>query len=311
MSDSSSESESEAPSLPSTGTVPVPHLRVYSQCGACNRPVNRKDVLIATKFRLFSTFAGNIYKVPVFKKGERVKRESNAVFCKMVDCTLCSMNVIGNATYHADCFNLFGKYCHAEDKYSRLWLAARTMSPMETCACLKLLYDPVASQQLNIVFELLGLQRLPLTLTRNIWEFDPKSSDIVARFCSVLQLAAEMNSAPTVPSSCPLSEMRFWSRGQYHTVQKDMGSELPFVRVTVDSRGVKKLERVNTPSSPRSDGEVSVIMLSDLFSNMEASFGRLRGVIIRPQIISKSMPITILLVVNAMIQIERMKWVNV
>ncbi|EHK22266.1 uncharacterized protein TRIVIDRAFT_60865 [Trichoderma virens Gv29-8] len=147
------------------------------------------------------------------------------------------------------------------------------MSPMKTYACLKLLYDPVASQQLNIVFELLGLQRLPLTLTRKIWEFDPKSSDIVARFCSVLQLAAEMNSAPTVPSFCPLSEVRFWSRGQYHTVQKDMGSELPFVRVTVDSRGVKKLERVNTQSILSSDGEVSVILLSDLFSNIEASFG--------------------------------------
>ncbi|KAL7916002.1 hypothetical protein GGI35DRAFT_13939 [Trichoderma velutinum] len=189
-----------------------------------------------------------------------------------MDCSLCFENPFGSATYHADCFHLFGKYCHAEDKYARLWMAARRMYPMRNSVYLKHLYDPIASQQLNIVFELLGLERLPLSLTRSIWEIGPTSSHIVARFCSVLQLAAEMNSAPTVPSICPLSEVRFWSRGQYHTVQKDMGNELPFVRVTIDSRGVKKLERVEIASRPNSNMETYAIIPTALFSNMDADF---------------------------------------
>ncbi|KAL7938004.1 hypothetical protein V8C35DRAFT_276416 [Trichoderma chlorosporum] len=253
-------------------TRTVPHLRVYDQCGACNRPAKRSDTLVAIQFRLFQTFLGAIYKVPSFRKDELVKRKKAAVFCKDADCDTCSKIPIGSASYHADCFNLFGKYCHAEDKYARLWFAAKRMSSFKNSVCVQRLYDPAAAQQLNIVFELLGLARLPPELAKMVWEVDPTSSHIVARFCSVLQLAAEMNSAPTVPSICPLSEVRFWSRGQQHVVQKDMGDEAPFVRVTIDSRGVKKLERIDGSMELSLRTEVSVIIPAELFSNMDADF---------------------------------------
>ncbi|KAL7950214.1 hypothetical protein V8C42DRAFT_361199 [Trichoderma barbatum] len=250
----------------------VPHLRVYAQCGACNRPVQTKDCLVAIRFRLFSTFAGAIHRVPSFRKGQLVTRKNGVVFCKQEECSTCLKNRIGNATFHADCFNLFGRYCHAEDKYTRLWLAARKMSRIKDDTCIKHMYDPVASQQLNIIFDLLRLQILPLSLNRKIWELDITLSHIVARFCSVLQLAAEMNSAPPVPSICPLWEVRSWSRGQYHIAQKDMGSELPYLLVTVDSRGIKGLKRVDTPSRHGSDTEASTSVDAHIFCNLEADF---------------------------------------
>ncbi|PNP52070.1 hypothetical protein THARTR1_07279 [Trichoderma harzianum] len=143
---------------------------------------------------------------------------------------------------------------------------------MRNSTCFKDLYDPIVAQQLNIVFELLGLKILPLSLTRDIWNIIPTSSHIVARFCSVLQLAAEMDSAPTVPSICPLSEVLLWTRGQYHTVQKDIGNELPFVRFTLDSRGVKKLERVKTAFLSISDTEAYSIMPASKIASMGADF---------------------------------------
>ncbi|OPB38377.1 hypothetical protein A0O28_0014820 [Trichoderma guizhouense] len=253
----------------STGSKP--HLRVYPHCGACNRPVGRKDTLVAIHFRLFQTFEGAIHKLPLFKKGELVKPGKNAVFCKDAGCYQCSTNRVGSATFHADCFHLFNKYCHAEDKYARLWAAARRMYPLRNNVCFNNLYDPIAFQQLNIVFELLGGEILPLNLTRDIWDGIPTSSD-VARYCSVLQLATEMNSAPRVPSICPLEEVRFWARGQYHIVQKDMGCELRFVRATFDSRGVKKLERVETARLPISETEIYAILTVSQFTGMVADF---------------------------------------
>ncbi|KAL7963378.1 hypothetical protein V8C34DRAFT_268090 [Trichoderma compactum] len=250
----------------------MPHLQVYAHCGACNRPVRSKDNLVAIHFRLFRTFEGAIHKIPLFKKDELVKQGKSAEFCKDVDCSRCSTNKLGAATFHADCFHLFNKYCHADDKYARLWAAARRMFPLRDSFCFKNLYDPVASQQLNIVFELLGLEMLPLNLTRNIWDIDPTSSHIVARFCSVLQLATEMNSAPTVPSICPLSQVFFWKRGQYHIAHKDIGYELPFVRITLDSRGAKKLERVQTAFLPNSKMETCAILPASRISNMGAEF---------------------------------------
>ncbi|KAL6829909.1 hypothetical protein V8C40DRAFT_172613 [Trichoderma camerunense] len=251
----------------------TPHLRVYAYCGACNRPVRGEDNLVAVQFRLFQTFEGAIHKIPIFGKDELVKPGKNAVFCKDPDCYRCSTNRCGSATFHADCFHLFNKYCHAEDKYARLWVAARRMYPLRNNVCFNNLYDPIAFQQLNIVFELLGGEILPLNLTRDIWDLVPTSSHIVARFCSVLQLATEMNSAPRVPSICPLGELRFWARGQCPTVQKDMGPEWRFVRVTFDSRGVKKLERVETARLPTSETETyTTVMPVSQFTSMVADF---------------------------------------
>ncbi|KAM6481243.1 hypothetical protein HDV62DRAFT_72643 [Trichoderma sp. SZMC 28011] len=247
----------------------TPHLRVYAYCGACNRPVRTEDNLVAIQLRLFQTF--EIHKVPLFGKDELVKPGKNAVFCIDSDCYRCSTNRCGSATFHTDCFHLFNKYCHAEDKYARLWVAARRMYPLTNNVCYHNLYDPIAFQQLNIVFELLGGEILPFNLTRDIWDRIPTSSD-VARFCSVLQLATEMNSAPTVPSICPLGEVRFWARGQYHIAQKDMGCELRFVRATFDSRGVKKLERVETARRPISETEIYAILPASQFTSMVADF---------------------------------------
>lgn len=233
--------------------------------------------MAVARFRAYSTFSRQMFKVPSFRKGEHVKRNDRAVFCKAAECSICSQEKLGSATYHADCFNLFSKKCHAEDKYMRLWLAAKRASPMWNSGSLKLLYDPAASQQLNIVLELLGFARLPLDLTRLIWACDPTSSHIVARFCTVLQLADEMNSAPPVPSLCPLSEVRFWSRGQYHTARKDMGDELPYVRITADSRGLKRIERVESPLEGKYMTETNLDLSEEIFSRLRGDFRVSKG----------------------------------
>jgi hypothetical protein len=157
----------------------------------------------------------------------------------------------------------------------RLWLAATRGAFFRTTKPPKQLYDNAASKQLNVVFDLLGLKRLPVELTNMIWAYDPASSHIIARFCSVLQLAEEMNFAPEMPSLCPLSEVFLWTRGQEHIVRKDMGPELPFLRITVDSRGIKKLERIEAlgilPGS-QNVSQMSSDMSEGLFSKLNADF---------------------------------------
>lgn len=177
--------------------------------------------------------------------------------CKPKDCKDCTRNPWGKSIYHADCFMLFNKFCLSEDKFCRLFMAARRTSAVEGVEQLGELYDPVASQQPNIVFELLGLARLPLTVCRKIWSLNPTSKHIVARFCTVLQLADELNSAPLVPSNCPLSEVRLFKRGQDIKVDKNMGAERPYVRVIEDSRGIKRIERVTTQKKSKLQAETS------------------------------------------------------
>ncbi|KAM0258100.1 hypothetical protein ACHAQJ_004005 [Trichoderma viride] len=160
----------------------------------------------------------------------------------------------------------------------RLWLAARRASPWINSKPIKQFYDDVASRQLNVIFKLLGLKRLPVEINNMIWACDPLSSHIIARFCSVLQLAEEMNSAPKMPSLCPLSEVSLWTRGENHIARKDMGPELPFIRITVDSRGLKKLERIEAPKPAeflylsQTDSDVSSDMPQHFFSSFDADF---------------------------------------
>ncbi|KAL6881169.1 hypothetical protein J3F83DRAFT_758129 [Trichoderma novae-zelandiae] len=249
-----------------------PHVHIGSVCGACNRPVKRKQVLVATRHESFATFEGKIYRVPPFAKDKLIKITGRAVFCKEEDCKDCTRDPLGKSTYHADCFMLFNKYCLAEDKFCRLFMAAKRTSAVDGVEHLSKLYDPLASQQLNIVFELLGLPRLPLELCRRIWSLSPTSTHIVARFCTVLQLADELNSAPLVPSMCPLSDVRFFKRGQYLNVKKTMGDERPYVRITEDSRGIKKIERVMTRKQSKSKTEVCTFMGERMFSLMNIDF---------------------------------------
>ncbi|KAK1256171.1 hypothetical protein MKX07_008430 [Trichoderma sp. CBMAI-0711] len=249
-----------------------PHIHIGPVCGACNRPVKRKQILVSTRHESFNTFEGKIYRVPPFQKDKLLKKTDSAVFCKQKDCKDCNRNPWRKSTYHADCFMLFNKFCLSEDKFCRLFMAAQRTSAVEGVEQLGELYDPVASQQLNIVLELLGLARLPLTVCREIWSLNPTSKHIVARFCTVLQLANELNSAPLVPSNCPLSEVRLFKRGQDIKVDKNMGAERPYVRVIEDSRGIKRIERVATQKKSKLKTENSTYIEERLFSLMTIDF---------------------------------------
>ncbi|PTB80451.1 hypothetical protein M440DRAFT_1436049 [Trichoderma longibrachiatum ATCC 18648] len=220
-----------------------PHIHIGPVCGACNRPVKRKQILVATRHESFTTFEGKIYRVPPFPKDKLLKRTNRAVFCKQQDCKDCIRDPLGKSTYHADCFMLFSKFCLSEDKLCRLFMAARRTSAVDGVEHLDELYDPVASQQLN-----------------TIWSLSPISTHIVARFCTVLQLADELNSAPLVPSNCPLTDVRLFKRGEYIKVDKNMGAERPYVRVGEDFRGIKGIERVMTRKKHKSKTEMSTYM---------------------------------------------------
>ncbi|PTB70709.1 hypothetical protein BBK36DRAFT_1107188 [Trichoderma citrinoviride] len=242
-----------------------PHIHIGFQ--------NILTIMAIARHESFTTFEGKMYRVPPFQKDKLLRRTDRAVFCKQQDCKDCTRDPYGKSTYHADCFMLFNQFCLSEDKFCRLFMAAKRTSAVDGVEHLDELYDPVASQQLNIVFELLGLPRLPLTVCRSIWSLlGPTSTHIAARFCTVLQLAAELNSAPLVPSNCPLSEVRLFKRGQYIRVNKTMGAERPYVRVIEDSRGIKRIERVMTRKESKSKTEVSTYMGERLFSLMTIDF---------------------------------------
>ncbi|KAL6884025.1 hypothetical protein HDV57DRAFT_527013 [Trichoderma longibrachiatum] len=229
-----------------------PHIHIGPVCGACNRPVKRKQILVATRHESFTTFEGKIYRVPPFPKDKLLKRTNRAVFCKQQDCKDCIRDPLGKSTYHADCFMLFSKFCLSEDKLCRLFMAARRTSAVDGVEHLDELYDPVASQQLNTVFELLGLPR-------------PPSATLEC-------LADELNSAPLVPSNCPLTDVRLFKRGEYIKVDKNMGAERPYVRVGEDFRGIKGIERVMTRKKHKSKTEMSTYMGVGLFPLMTIDF---------------------------------------
>lgn len=155
-----------------------------------------------------------------------------------------------SVTVHLDCIRLFGKTCSAQDKFRRLWIAGTRMYPWRDTQSLML--DPVLYAPTDMISSAAGFQRTLLPEVAGLIGSHLQSNHILLRFCKVIQLARYLSLAePGKAVTYPLCEVLSWSRGTSPILAKQGQIIDRRMRLTIDSRGIKSIERVS--DSP--DGE--------------------------------------------------------
>lgn len=164
---------------------------------------------------------------------------------------------------HSDCFALFTRECVLEDLLDRLWILAAWRNPWRGAPNF---YLPDKTR-VTMVFlesaEKLGmpkLKRLPPEIIDAIHSYSERS--LFCRYVSVLSLVRELDrEASRDTLSLPLRQVLTWERGG-QLARMAGSADLPIVRLTIDSRGIKEVERLPRQppqSTQRTDTMVFVI----------------------------------------------------
>jgi hypothetical protein len=183
-----------------------------------------------------------------------------------------------SATVHNDCFRIFLRYCTTANALHRLWRFAAWRMPWKRAPPSLLPEDffVPGSTILAEVSSLYGvplLQRLPSEVVRMIgMEAD---SPLFWRISVAMALALEFSSSPpTKLVTVPLSDLRSWSRNGEAAISRAEAAHLPIVRLTIDCRGLKSVERfpVGQPAFcyETSVNEIFVLKHQDCFRDAYA-----------------------------------------
>ncbi|KAK7428376.1 hypothetical protein QQZ08_005133 [Neonectria magnoliae] len=103
---------------------------------------------------------------------------------------------------------------------------------------------------------------------------DYSQSNLFWRLATALDLAAQFGAVPSSSfSSIPVCQVAEWERGCV-PIQSQALAHLPIVRLTIDSRGIRKLERLPAGepkhSSTRFDDMVFIIENESRFDGVTA-----------------------------------------
>lgn len=155
---------------------------------------------------------------------------------------------------HLDCFKLYVKECKADDKIQRLWLAATAMKPWGHCEETCLVYNAderMATSDAARAWDMPMADCLPGELSQIILGYTKQS--LCTRFISVLSRARELAAAPSPrepPVQMRLVDVKRWSRGMPPLGQVSEESGDKYMRITIDSSGIQKIERVPDVGKP-------------------------------------------------------------
>ncbi|KJZ70167.1 hypothetical protein HIM_10427 [Hirsutella minnesotensis 3608] len=260
------------------------HVRVHSRCGACGFRFDPGDLFyacekpVALRSGTITIDAAAIVCQGAFGKAKfpesgYCENQHNHpwVFCRIPECRHCRSSP-DCATVHAQCLKLFFSDCKEEKrpKLRWLWLAATWRSPWQ--GALPLDVEPAVGYRDShgILDELPRMLLLPPELKAMIWEFCAPSPLWV--FTAVSDLRAEMAaSRQHKRSAIPLIKINSWARGCGLKYSNSSGS--PIIRLTFDSRGLRRIERLSMRPSKSSSG-------SDFNAFIVESVERFYGVLV-------------------------------
>lgn len=159
--------------------------------------------------------------------------------------------VLDSVTIHTDCFNLFLSEAKFKNKMRRLFALAHWTRPWDAVSNLHL--DPRTDIQKGIgiaagAYNMPQLRSLPAEIANFIWE--QSRSNILWRYASVLERIEKISNPDADRLDLlPLPKISFWERGSRPTTS---ATHLQgFVRLTIDSQGLKKIEHLETRPEPR------------------------------------------------------------
>jgi len=168
---------------------------------------------------------------------------------------------------HMACFKLFVRGCKSEEAMRRLWIATSWKIPWRGAPDLHLEHATRTAFIPSLAAEGAGFARLahlPPEIVRFIQDYS--ASSILWTYSSAMDLASQMTGVLPQEGliSFPLQEVLAWERGGSPLLAAR--PQRTTIRLTIDVRGIKKIERFVT-SPPycnwRSDSLVFVIVKDD------------------------------------------------
>ncbi|KAL2675433.1 hypothetical protein Neosp_011618 [[Neocosmospora] mangrovei] len=166
-------------------------------------------------------------------------RDVEPPLCGNMGCRKCGAEGVA---IHADCYAVFMLNCESERAMDRIWVASAWRDPWRRAPELYL-DDGSFTAPRPSTAESIGipeLAKLPMEIIQHIRSYSLEAP--YWRYCTVQDLA-QRSTAPTAFQSFPLHEVSAWERGGEPLLAADT-SQLPIVRVLVDSHGISKLERL-------------------------------------------------------------------
>ncbi len=209
--------------------------------------------------------------------GHTVRRVDGMMPCRQPSCSRCAASTEAS-TIHLDCFQLFKRECRPEKALEHLWIAAAWRTPWRQAP--HLLLDDRAtllSSSVCMAYGIPELVSLPSEIVQMVRGYS--ASSLLWRWSSALDLASRLSVVALEEKlvSIPLCNVLAWERGQppppaTRPVQ-------PIIRLTIDSYGIKKIERLS--ENPRYNGQrcddVAFVLLEEF---------RLKDVVIHFKVVS-------------------------
>lgn len=209
--------------------------------------------------------------------GPSLRAVDGWALCRRPGCPQCAASPEA-ATMHIECFELFARtYTHI-DALERLWRATAWRKPWRDAPPVILAERTgVTSTAIATVaqkYDLLKLSRMPLEIRGMVRDYS--GSALFWRLVAALDLAAQFEALPTKDFDyIPLCNVAGWERGRLPTQSTDL-HHLPIIRLTIDSQGIRKLERLSASelrySSRRFDNMVFVVKDEGCFKGVMMLF---------------------------------------
>ncbi|KAL7922270.1 hypothetical protein ACQKWADRAFT_84052 [Trichoderma austrokoningii] len=262
------------------------HICIHPQCGACGQLFLPDDHIVAL---LFSDKKCLIYDACEFSVNGYAQQseEGNHMFCKKPRCDLC-LGAKESITMHTDCFHMCyealkndGRDLNKHDLKEglrRLWLAATWRYAWRTMAPLKMPGHHTLTNPLPSMIQKICDFRRKFTpeIARLIQSYS--SSSVLWRLCCAHQLIEELQSAESDKAvTCSLSKVLHWFRGSSPKFVENEQVLHPFVRLIMDSRGIKSIERIPESSANKafyipSHSSVFITELAEKLKTVEVEF---------------------------------------
>lgn len=187
---------------------------------------------------------------------------------------------------HSDCFEFVAQRCRLDDYLDHLWVVTAWRTPWRKAPHLRL-EETAVTPDFSMLDDV-GISRMRLLPPEVLQMVHGHSAtNLFWRYSAASELAKRLNAALSDQLlSIPLCTISTWNRGG-EPVITETDYHLPIVRLTIDSRGIKKIERL--PEYPwfkrwRTDGLAFVILHQSCLEGVTAHL----KVITLPSQINKS-----------------------
>ncbi|PHH93147.1 hypothetical protein CDD83_2 [Cordyceps sp. RAO-2017] len=278
------------------------HVRIHTRCGACGFRFELGEAFYApdperighSLFPVIRRHTGNGKTPPLVVQGQfyfgklgkfdriRSFMEQNHALrrryhlCDTAECSLCHV-CPESGTVHADCLRLFIRLGGSDAKSIRnrlrcLWVIATWRSPwygalppaLETYVAYR------NNRDLNRLFKCLPLlSSLPPELLSMVWDLGARTE--LRRYCAVTDVSNNIKAFEEPQGYfMVLHDIKSWTRG-YYPEQGNSG-EHPIVRITIDSWGLQRIERLRDWPPSKSGGKTST-REAFIVEKLESLFG--------------------------------------